>query len=152
MKGSENVIAILNQLLHEEFMGFLYYFVHCKIWEHWGDQDKYQIFKEKARQKKRDADKIIERILSLEGVPLVKFEDTIFGILNVEEQFRALLDYEQLHRNSYLATIELCIKEQDIGTKLLIEKCLPYVERNIVWLELQLSQIGYIGLKAYIDS
>ena len=152
MKGSENILTILNQLLQEEFIGFTLYLVQSKIWGHWEDKEKYRIFKEKSGQKKIDADKIIERILSLEKVPIIRLGEEISGILNVEEQFKTLLAHERNHLNTYQTAIELCVEEQDIGTRILLEKCFPYVEKNIVWLELQLSQIGYIGIKGYLSS
>ena len=98
----------------------------------------------------KHADKIIERILFLEGIPNIARYDVIRVGKDVREQFENDLKLETNGVKSYNEAIELCIKVKDSGTRELLEEILVSSEDHVDWLETQIGLIQSVGLQNYL--
>jgi bacterioferritin len=98
----------------------------------------------------KHADKIIERILFLEGIPNIARYDVIRVGKDVREQFHNDLKLEMSGVKGYNEAIELCIKVKDSGTRELLEEILVSSEDHVDWLETQIGLIERLGLQNYL--
>src|SRR5258705_4380506 len=94
-----------------------------------------------------NAEKLIDRILFLEGVPEIARYDVIRVGTDVKEQFEYDLQLEMNGVKSYNAAIELCLQLKDGGTRDLIEPILTESEEHVDWLETQLGLIEPVGIQ-----
>ena len=98
----------------------------------------------------KHAEKLIDRILFLEGVPEIARYDVIRVGTDVKEQFENDLKLEMGGVHHYNATVDLCIRLKDNGTRELIEPILVESEEHVDWLETQLDLIDTVGLQNYL--
>jgi bacterioferritin len=98
----------------------------------------------------KHAEKLIERILFLEGVPEIARYDVIRVGADIREQFENDLKLEMGGVSAYNATIELCMRLGDNGTRELIAPILTESEEHVDWLETQLHLIDSVGLQNYL--
>ena len=150
MKGNAEIIELLNEVLTAELTAVNQYFVHYRMCENWG----YKRIAEKKRHESIDemkhADKIIQRILFLEGVPNVQ---RLFAVKVGEEPIEQhKLDlaleveaHERLNRG-----IALAVSVGDNGTRELLEGMLTQEESSIDWHETQLQLVADIGRERYL--
>src|SRR5262245_56008742 len=99
----------------------------------------------------KHAEKLIDRILFLEGVPEIARYDVIRVGTDVKEQFEYDLALEMGGVKHYNATIELCTKLKDNGTRELLDGILTESEEHVDWLETQLGLIQSVGLQNYLS-
>ena len=100
----------------------------------------------------KHAEKLIDRIIFLEGVPEIARYDVIRVGTNVPEQFEFDLQLEMKGVKAYNDGIQLCIKVNDGGSRDLMEKILVESEEHVDWLETQIGLIGEVGLANYLQS
>ncbi len=152
MKGKQNIIDALNEVLTRELTAINQYFLHARMLQDWG-LDKIGALEYKASiDEMKHADELIKRILFLEGLPNVqKLEKVRIGT-NIEEIIEAdlLVEYEAvpvLKKN-----IALCEQEQDYVTRSLFTDILESEEEHIDWLETQKSRIEKVGVERYMQT
>jgi len=150
MKGNEDVIEVLNDVLAAELTGINQYFIHAEMCENWRYMRLAKHAREESIEEMKHAERVIERILYLEGVPNMQRYMKINVGQNVTEQHQFDLQVEQDAVARLNPGIELCRSKGDNGTRLLLEKILREEEEHIDWLEAQLQQIQEIGIANYL--
>src|SRR5208282_3832925 len=146
MKGDPQVIDGLNRALTIELTAINQYFCQAKMCKNWGYQKLAKKHYEESMGEMKHAEKLIDRILFLEGVPEIARYDVIRVGTSVKEQFENDLKLEMTGVNHYNATVDLCIRLKDGGTRELLETILTESEEHVDWLETQLGLIEQVGL------
>ncbi|MGB5193159.1 MAG: bacterioferritin [Polyangiales bacterium] len=151
MKGHDEVIKVLNEVLTSELTAINQYFIHAKMCEDWGFQRLAAKKKEESIEEMKHADAVIARILFLEGVPnMQRYFPVKVGEDAIEQHKLDLeLEYDAVKRlNAGIAT---CRDLGDNGTRELLEMILHEEEEGIDWLEAQLYLIETIGRERYLS-
>ena len=150
MQGNAQVIDALNRALTIELTAINQYFCQAKMCQNWGFLKLYQKHYHESIGEMKHAEKLIERILFLEGVPEIARYDTIRVGADVKEQFENDLQLELGGVYQYNAAIELCTQLRDHGTREILEPILSESEEHVDWLETQLNLIATVGLQNYL--
>ena len=150
MKGDAKVIEALNKALTTELTAINQYFVQAKMLKNWGYLTLAKKMHEESIGEMKHADRIIERILFLEGIPNIARYDVIRVGKDVRDQFQNDLKLEMTGVKGYNEAIELCIKVKDSGTRELLEEILVSTEDHVDWLETQIGLIERVGLQNYL--
>ena len=136
--------------MRKELTGINQYFIHAKMCRNWG----YSVLAEHAWNESIDemkhADRIVERILFLEGVPNVQAYDKIQVGSNVKQQLENDLGSEQAALTVLRPGIKTCLDARDDATRELLEHIVVDEEHHIDWIETQLHQIEELGLQNYL--
>ena len=141
MKGNEKVIAALNEALHEELTAINQYFLHSEMCENWGYERLSKYVKKLSIVEMKHAEKLIERILFLDGAPNMAAPIQLENDLNLE------LGAVKLYNDS----VELARAEGDNGSADLLLSILKDEEEHADWQESQLNLIKEIGYKLYLS-
>src|SRR5271165_4936739 len=150
MQGNPEVLDALNRALTIELTAINQYFCQAKMCQNWGYLKLGKQHYEESMGEMRHAEKLIDRILFLDGVPEIARYDTIQVGIDVKEQFENDLQLEMGGVKHYNYAIELCTKLKDNGTRELLEPILVESEEHVDWLETQLGLIEAIGLANYL--
>jgi bacterioferritin len=150
VKGNQQVIDALNGALTIELTAINQYFCQAKMCQNWGYLKLYRKHYEESLGEMKHAEKIIERIIFLEGVPEIARYDVIRVGSNVPEQFEHDLKLEMGGVKHYNHAIALCHQLGDHGTRDLLEPILRESEEHVDWLETQLGLIEEIGRENYL--
>jgi bacterioferritin len=150
MKGNDKLIAELNARLGEELGAISQYFVHAEMCENWGYDSLADAIKKCSIQAMKHAEKLIERILFLEGQPVMSKLGPISIGKKVEEMHKKDREAEADAIKKYNDTIRLAAEVGDNNTKMLLEAILKDEEEHIDWLEEQQDQIDQIGIQLYL--
>ena len=150
MKGDAKVIAFLNQVLKAELTAINQYFLHSEMCENWGYERMAKLVKKESIEEMVHAEKLMERILYLDGTPNMSDYFKINIGATVEAQIRndLQLEYDAVKRLN--DGIKLCIAVNDAGSRELAEKILSDEEHHIDWLEAQLHVISEMGIQNYL--
>ena len=152
MQGISSIKKQLNQLLKNELTAINQFFLHARLCRHWGlDSLNDKEYKASIRAMK-SADKLIERILFLEGLPNLQDLGKLSIGEDVPELFAGDLQFRGLCQKNLVATIADCETEQDYVTRELLNDILEEVEEHIDWLEAQVDLIDKVGLQNYLQS
>jgi len=150
MKGNEEVLSLLNQLLTNELTAINQYFIHAKMCENWGYERLAAKVREESIDEMRHADLVISRILFLEGVPnLQRYHKLRIGE-TVKEQLESDLQVEYAAIQFLNQAIEVSRKTGDNATEDLMSKILVGEEQHTDWLETQLELIRQVGEQNYL--
>ena len=152
MQGSDAVIEFLNEALTAELTAINQYFAHAKICENWGWKGLASTFREESIEEMRDAEKLIERILLLEGHPNLQRLGSIAIGESVEEQLDLDRQLEIDAVARYRRGVQICLDEADPGSRELVEHLLVGEENHLDWIDTQLSMIDDIGIERYLQS
>ena len=152
MKGNEKVLATLNALLREEMTAISQYMVHAEMYEDWGYGKLGEAEEHNAIEEMKHAEKLIARILFLEGRPIVSELDTIRIGKTVDEMLKNDLTLETDAVKMYNDAIKLVITEKDNGTKELLDAILADEEGHVDFFEEQLGQIEQMTLPFYLST
>jgi bacterioferritin len=152
MKGDPKVLTYLNQALKQELTAINQYFLHARMYDHMGLERLYAHERAESMDEMKHADKLIERILFLEGIPNLQDLGKLQIGENVPEMLRADLSLEQSARPMYQEAIAHCESVQDYISRELLEDILESEEEHIDWLETQLGLIDVVGLQNYVQS
>ncbi len=150
MKGNEDVINLLNEVLTSELTAINQYFIHSRMCEDWGFNKLASKKREESIEEMKHADVIIARILFLEGVPNMQRYFPVKVGEDAVEQHRLDLavEYDAVKRlNAGIAT---CLDKGDNGSRELLEMILQQEEEGIDWLEAQLNLVEMIGKERYL--
>jgi bacterioferritin len=150
MKGNNKVIEKLNDLLADELTAINQYFVHAEMCENWGYELLHKKIEERAITEMKHAEKLIARILFLDGRPIVSHLKKINIGEEVPSQHQHDWDAEDGAIKSYNDGIRLAAELGDNGSKELMEAILKDEEEHIDWIEAQLDQIKQMGVATYL--
>lgn len=152
MKGSKEIIDLLNALLADELTAINQYMVHSEMCENWGYERLHKAVEKRAFTEMHHAERLIERILFLEGTPVVSQLNPMHIGKDVELQLKNDHASEQTAIQNYNAGVGVCQQAKDNGTKELLEANLKDEEGHIDWLEAQMDQIAQMGIQNYLAS
>jgi bacterioferritin len=150
MQGLPDVIDALNRALTIELTAINQYFCQAKMCKNWGFMKLAAKHYEESIGEMKHAEKIIDRVLFLEGTPEIARYDVIRVGTNVKEQFENDLALELGGVKAYNELVDLCIKRKDNGTHALALEILEDSEEHVDWLETQLGLINTVGLERYL--
>ena len=150
MQGNAQVIASLYDILTAELTAINQYFIHARLCENWGYQRLWKKVREESIDEMKHADKIIHRILFLDGLPNVQRYNKINVGQTVKEQLTLDLAIERDAIPRFNAAIALCTTVGDNGTREMLAEMLVSEEVHADWLEEQLALIGQIGESNYL--
>jgi bacterioferritin len=152
MKGDAKVIDYLNRVLTNELTAINQYFLHARMFRHWGLKklDEYE-YHESVDEMKH-ADKLINRTLFLEGLPNLQQLNKLYVGEDVPEALKCDLRMELEAIPLLREAIAYCETCGDYITRELFEDILDSEEEHVDWLETQIDLIGKIGLQNYLQS
>src|SRR3954451_2944432 len=150
MRGNEDVVDLLNEVLMAELTAINQYFVDAKMLSNWGYERLGQRFWEESIDEMKDADVLIERILYLEGIPNLQRLGTVMVGETPAEKFQVALDLEKAAIVRLNDGIALCVQKGDNGTRDLLQTILDGEEEHADWLETQLELISQVGDANYL--
>jgi bacterioferritin len=150
MQGKPEVIEALNRALTIELTAINQYFCQAKMCMNWGYRKLGAKHYEESMGEMRHAEKLIDRILFLEGVPEIARYDVIRVGTDVKEQFENDLKLELSGVALYNEAIDLCSRVKDNGTREILEPILSESEEHVDWLETQLHLLEQVGLQNYL--
>ena len=151
MKGQPAIIDTLNGLLADELTAINQYMVHSEMCSDWGYAKLHEAIEKRAITEMKHAERLIERILFLEGKPSVSKLNPISIGPDVEAQFRNDLRAEVAAVASYNAGVKQAAELVDNGTRDLFQSILNDEEAHVDWLEAQLDQIAQMGIQNYLS-
>lgn len=151
MKGDKKVIELLNAHLKNELTAINQYFLHAKMLKNWGMEKLAEYEHKESVDEMKHADKIIERILFLEGLPNLQDLGRLRIGENVEEILRADLALEMDSMPLIRSAIAHCESTSDYVTRELFEKILESEEEHVDFIETQLGLIEKMGLQNYVQ-
>ncbi len=152
MKGDQKVIDYLNKALKLELTTVNQYFLHARMLKDWGFERLAKIEYDESIDEMKHADKLIERILFLEGLPNVQDLDKVYIGENVKEILECDLKAEQRAHPIYVEAIAYFESVKDYVSRELLVEILESEEEHIDHLETQLGLIGKVGDKNYMQS
>ena len=150
MKGSEEVVELLNEVLTAELTAINQYFVDAKMIGNWGYDRLAAKFREDSIDEMKDADALTERILYLEGTPNLQRLGTVRVGETVTEKLQAALDLERSAIERLNRGVATCTAQGDNGSRELLEQILDGEEEHADWLETQLELIRQVGDAHYL--
>jgi bacterioferritin len=150
MKGNDKIIAMLNDFLADELTAISQYIVHSEMCDNWGYGKLHDAIEKRAIDEMKHAEKLIARILFLEGKPIVSELNKINIGATVDVQLKNDWEAESGAIKAYNEGIRLCLELGDNGTRELIDSNLHDEEAHIDWLEAQTDQISQMGLQSYL--
>ena len=150
MKGDPKILALLNEVLKKELTGINQYFVHAKMCQNWGYDGLAKHARAESIDEMKHADKVIERILFLEGTPNMAGLDKMMIGGSVRDQIKNDLGLETAAIAVLRPGIEACTKAGDHATRNMLETILAEEEHHVDWLEAQLHQIKEMGYENYL--
>jgi bacterioferritin len=150
VKGNAKVIEVLSQCLKAELTAINQYFLHSEMCENWGYERLAKQIKKESIEEMVHAEKLMERILFLDGTPNMSDYFKINIGATVEQQFRNDVEVEYDAVKRLNAGVKTCSEVGDNGSKMLLEQLLSDEEHHIDWLEAQLHAITEMGIKNYL--
>lgn len=150
MQGDAKIIEALNDILTTELTAINQYFIHYRMCQNWGYLRLAKKKREESMEEMSHADKLIDRILFLEGVPNMQRLNPVRVGEEPVEQHRLDLALEVEAAKRINATIGLCREKGDNGTRELLEELLKGGEESIDWLEAQLHIVEDLGRERYL--
>ncbi len=150
MKGQPKVIEALNGLLADELTAINQYMVHSEMCDNWGYARLHEFNEKRAIDEMKHAEKLIGRILFLDGIPLVSKLNQISIGADVPKQLANDRAAEDMAIKNYNAAIKLCVELADNGTREFLDDILEDEERHIDDLEAHLDQVAQVGVPIYL--
>jgi bacterioferritin len=151
MKGNDKVLTTLNSLLADELTAINQYMVHSEMCDNWGYHRLHEQIEKRAIDEMKHAEKLIARILFLEGTPVVSSLRDISIGKDVQPQLNNDKSGETDAIRVYNAAIQQALELKDNGTRDLLDSILKDEEDHLDWLEAQLDQIVQIGIENYLS-
>jgi bacterioferritin len=150
MKGDPKIIDLLNEVLTNELTGINQYFLHARMCENWGYERLWKKVRAESIEEMKHADRVIERILFLEGRPNLQRLAKLNIGQTVAEQLSSDLELERKAIGVLNRGVDLCRQQGDNGSAELLEDLLVDEEEHANWLEAQLTLIEQAGAQNYL--
>ncbi|HET6515803.1 MAG TPA: bacterioferritin [Thermodesulfovibrionales bacterium] len=152
MKGNEKLVETLNSLLADELTAINQYMVHSEMNANWGYEKLHKKFEKRAIDEMKHAEKLIGRILFLEGTPIVSNLRKMHIGADVPQQLNSdhALEYEAI--KAYNAAIVLAGEVNDYATRELLQEILLQEDQHIDEIEEQKDQIGQMTLQIFLST
>ena len=150
MKGNPKVIDLLNEILTGELTAINQYFLHARICKNWGYKFLGEYIYKESIDEMKHADRLIERILFLDGLPNLQKLDKINIGTSVVEILKNDLAFEMIAIPRLNRSIQICREEGDNGSEDLLTKILVSEEEHVDWLEAQLELVRQVGEAQYL--
>ncbi len=150
MKGSAEIVELLNEVLTAELTAINQYWVHGRMCQSWGYEKLWAELRAEAIGEMKHADLVVERILYLDGIPNLQRLGNIKIGETVPEQLSLDLALEQAALERLNRGVILCREQNDAGTGEIVEQILLEEEQHADWIETQLGLIKAIGLELYL--
>jgi bacterioferritin len=151
MKGNDKLIATLNELLADELTAISQYMVHSEMCNSWGYVKLHKAIEGQAMDEMHHAEWLIERILFLEGLPVVSKLNPMKIGASVKDMIFNDAEAETGAITAYNAGIRLAREVNDQSTGDLLLKILKMEEGHVEWAERQRAQIAQMGLESYLS-
>jgi len=151
VKGAKILIKKLDELLADELTAINQYMVHSEMCANWGYERLHEKIEKRAIDEMKHAEKLIARIIFLEGKPTVSKLNPIHIGEDVPKQLQADLEAENGAVANYNATIHLADEVDDAATRDLLEDILKDEDAHVDWLEEQLDQLAQMGVPMYLS-
>src|SRR5437764_11449715 len=151
MRGDQTVIQHLNAVLKNELTAINQYFLHARMLRHWGISKLGEREYHQSIDEMKDADKLIERILFLDGLPNLQDLDKLLIGENVREILECDLRLEQAGISRLGEAIAYCEGVRDFVSRDLFSHILDGEEDQVDFIETQFELIDRIGLERYIQ-
>jgi bacterioferritin len=152
MKGDEQVVKKLDELLCDELTAINQYMVHSEMCANWGYERLHQAVEKRARQEMHHAEELITRILFLDGTPTVSRLNQIHIGADVPKQLQFDLEAEMQTNHMYNDAIRLVGEAKDAATRKMLEAIVKDEDAHVDWLEEQLDQIAQLGVPLYLSA
>jgi bacterioferritin len=150
MKGNDKLIEHLNARLAEELTGINQYMVHSEMCDAWNYDRLHKAIEKRAIDEMKHAEKLIARILFLEGRPIVSNLKQLFIGSEVPKMHENDRISEEDAIKAYNESIRFAAEVGDNGTRDLLMSILKDEENHLDWIEAQLDQIGQLGPQIYL--
>ncbi|MEI6895681.1 MAG: bacterioferritin [Colwellia sp.] len=151
MKGNKEIIRLLNSALAIELIAINQYFLHARMYKNWGLEKLNKADYKMSIEKMKQADKLIERVLFLEGLPNLQDLGRLHIGEHAQEMLQSNMDLEYVARGALQALIVEGEKVQDFISRDLAEDLLENVEEQIDWIESQQYLIDHAGIENYLQ-
>jgi bacterioferritin len=152
MKGAKDVVAELNRALTNELTAINQYFLHARLYENWGFEKLGKKTYDESVEEMKHADRLVKRILLLEGLPNLQDLHKLQIGETVPEGLEADLTLERRGRDCLVKGIETCENKKDYVSRDILRHILDDTESHIDYLETQLELIESMGLQNYLQS
>ena len=152
MKGDPAVIKLLNAQLTNELTAINQYFLHARMYKHWGFEKIAKKEYAESIGEMKHADKLIDRILMLDGLPNLQALHKLMIGENTEEMLQCDLNLEKAAQKTVKEGIAAAEQHSDYVSRELFQMILDDTEEHIDWLETQIDIISKIGIQNYLQS
>ncbi len=150
MKADPSIIALLNKVLVSELTSINQYFLHARMYRNWGLEELNERNYKKSIKDMKQADKLMERILFLDGLPHAHMLGSLRIGEATEEMLQCDMDFQLEQLPIIKEAIAFCESAKDFVSRDLLEEILEYEEEHIDWIETQQYQIEKMGIENYL--
>ncbi|MBM7074202.1 bacterioferritin [Shewanella sp. 202IG2-18] len=152
MKTNKAILSALNKVLTFELTSINQYFLHARMFKNWGFEQLNEKAYKKSIEDMKQADKLIERILFLEGLPNLQHLERLRIGEHTEEMLACDISLQMDQLTLLRESIELFENENDYVSRDLLEEILQYEEDHVDWIETQQILISNVGIQNYLQS